>query len=182
MNGPGEPAPDSSLGRIHHHAGPSARPQARGFHGSPEHPSHGPAAGGLGGCGPACRKGPCCSHDRAAPQLTRCPSFYSSPTPTPGRLPPTLYASLLPRRGPGPAFLGLGAGAGTWPLQVAGPLRWGVGCRTAPHLPPLAPSTHPHSPLLSLTASLGQKRSTSHLGASAFQLRPRYMGECASSL
>lgn len=89
---------------------------------------------------------------RPAPQLTRCPSFYLSP-PQEG-CPPTLYASLLPQREPKSAFLGLGAGAGTWPLQVAGLLRWGVGCRTAPHLPLLAPSTHPHSPLLSLTASL----------------------------
>lgn len=41
-------------------------------------------------------------------------------------------------------------------------MRWGFGCRTAPHPPPFpAPAgTHPHSPLLSLTASPRQKRST----------------------
>lgn len=45
-------------------------------------------AGRISGCGPACRKGPCFSHARPAPQLTRCPSFYLFPPS--GRLPPHL--------------------------------------------------------------------------------------------
>lgn len=130
---------------------PRPQPRMRGFQESPEHPSHGPAAGRIGGCGPAFRKGPCFSHGRPAPPLGRSPLLLLAPL---EGCPPTLHTRLLPLRGRRPAFVSPGATVGPGPLQVAWPLRWGIGCRTAPHRPPLAPSTHPLSLLLSLTASL----------------------------
>lgn len=37
---------------------------------------------------------------------------------------------------------------GTWPVQVAGPSGWGLGCRTAPHRPPPAEHSPPRSAAL----------------------------------
>ena len=160
---------------------PRSRHWARGLSGVPRASESLSIGRTNRGCGPASRKGPCFSHEPASPSTHQAPPSFCSPLPPPEEAAPTLCTSLLPQRGPRPESLGLGAGAGTWPLQVAGPLRWGDGCGTAPPAPPPAPPTPPRPgppprrPLV--TEVLHRPSPCLCLG-----LRARYGGEVRASL
>ncbi|XP_059735346.1 uncharacterized protein [Bos taurus] len=82
MNGPKGPAPNTQP-RPHSSTCRPLAPTTRrgGFHGSSAHPSHGPAAGRIRGCGPVSRKGFCFSHDRARPSTQQ--TTPPPPLPTP---------------------------------------------------------------------------------------------------
>lgn len=85
------------------------------------------------------------SHGQAGPRLPRSPLL---PPPPLGKAAPGPPRQPVAPGGPRPAFLGLGAAVGTWPVQVAGPSGWGLGCRTAPHRPPPAEHSPPRSAAL----------------------------------
>ena len=177
MNGPGGPAPDISVGRIHQHAGPSAPAPGEGAFTSPrsiqvtvQQPAESGAAAQPSG------KGPGFPMTGPAPLLTTPPFLLSPPTPARKAPPQPCAPACCPREDPGQPFWAWERGGHL--ATPGGPaLEMGSWLQDSSPLPPPAPHSPPFSPLLSLTASSTQKRSTGHLGAFATELGAGDTGE-----
>nr|KAF6387772.1 hypothetical protein mMyoMyo1_008207 [Myotis myotis] len=139
MNGHGEPAPDGRVGLIHQHAGSSAPAPDEGLSGVPRASKSRSSSGRIGGCGPAFRKGPCFSHDRPAPQLSRSPLFLlalwkAAPHP--------LHPPVAPERTQA-SLCEPGSQGGHWASPGGPALEMGNWLQNSPSPPPTGPE---HSP------------------------------------
>lgn len=135
------PCPTPAWAALISRQAPQPHRWVRGFHRSPEHPGHGPAAGRIHGCGPASRKRPCFSHDRVSPSTHQTPLLRSPPTPRKAG-PHPLRHPVAPERTQD-SLSGHGS-RGRHLATPGGPaLEMGSRLQDSPPPPPAGPGTHP---------------------------------------